>query len=76
MRLPRHQFTREFITQTPINEALDYYQSEIESTHYYADSLPTFHNPLWFGLSDDKLTAMPDQFTVKYEADEPIPFEA
>ena len=41
-----HQFTREFISEIPIDEALDYYQSQLESTRYYADALPTCHNPL------------------------------
>ena len=70
-----HQFTREFISETPIDEALDYYQSQLEATRYYADALPTFHNPLWFGLSGDRVKPMPEQLTVWFEADEPTPYQ-
>ena len=73
-RSPPHQFTRQFISETPIDEALDYYQSQLESTRYYADALPTLY-PLCFGLSGDRVKPMPEQLTVWFEADEPIPFE-
>jgi len=69
------QFTREFISETPVDEALDYYQAQLENSRHYADALPTFHNPLWFGLSGDRVKPMPEQMTVWFEADEPIPFE-
>jgi len=70
-----HQFTSEFISEIPIDQALDYYQSQLESTHYYADALPVFHNPLYFGMSGDRVRPMPEQLTVWSEADQPIPFE-
>ena len=69
-----HEFTREFIQETPIDECLDYYQSQLENTRYYADALPWFA-PLWFGIMGDRVKPMPEQHTVWLEPDEPIPFE-
>jgi len=60
------QFTKEFCAEIPIDEALDYFQSQIEATRHYADALPTFF-PLHFGAAGLSVTYMPEHLTVWYE---------
>ena len=72
------ELTRQFLLETPVDEVIDHFQSRLESTCYYADALPVFR--LWLGpgasiLLGGKMQPAPEQNTVWFEADEPIPFE-
>ncbi len=72
------ELTRQFLQETPIDEVLDHSQSRLESTRYYADALPIWRP--WFGPGSSiflggKMKPAPEQLTVWFEPDEPIPFE-
>ena len=76
---PQQEFTKQFLLETPVDEMVDYFQSRLESTRYYADALPMFR--VWFGPAGisgflgSKMEPVPEHNTVWCEADEPIPFE-
>ena len=68
------EFTREFISETPIDEVLDFYQPRLENIRYSADALPTFF-PSWVGEIGKRSKVDPETLTVWGDVGEPIPFE-
>jgi hypothetical protein len=74
-RSPR-EFSRNFIQQIPIDEAVDHFQSQLEETSYYGDALPSFFTS-WFGIGGE-IKPDPENMTVWTSSDlreEPIPLK-
>ena len=70
------EFSREFIQEIPIDEAVDHFQSQLEETSYYGDALPSFFTS-WFGIGGE-IRPDPEHMTVWTSSDlqeEPTPFE-
>jgi len=75
----RDEFTRDFLLDKPVDEVLDYYQARLESIHFYGDAWPkwwpNFGPGIVTGFLGGKVEGMPEQRTVWFEADEPVPIE-
>ena len=75
----RKEYTREFLLEKPVNEVLDYYQARLESISFYGDAWPkwwpNFGPGIVTGFLGGKVEGMPEQHTVWFEADEPVPME-
>ena len=71
--------TREFMLDKPIDELLDYYQEQLNEIHYFGDAWPKVfvnHGPgIAAGFLGANVTGMPEQRTVWFDTDEPIPLE-
>ncbi len=72
------ELSMEFLRDLPVDEVLDVCQAGLENTYYYADALPTWRP--WFGPGHSiylggEMTPAPEQNTVWFDVDEPIPFE-
>ena len=75
----REEYTRDFLLEKPVNEVLDYYQARLESIRFYGDAWPkwwpNFGPGIVTGFLGGKVEPIPDQHTVWFEADEPVPME-
>lgn len=73
------EFSREFLLEKPVNEVIDYFQARLEAAHFYGDALPTWLPNLGPGIVTGflggKVEGAPEQCTVWFGADEPVPIE-
>jgi len=75
----KEEYTREFLLEKPVNEVIDYYQARLKSTRFYGDAWPkwwpNFGPGIVAGFLGAKVQGMPEQHTVWFEADKPVPIE-
>ncbi len=73
------EYTRDFLLEKPVDEVLDYYQAHLESIHFYGDAWPkwwpNFGPGMLAGFLGSKVEPIPEQRTVWFEADQPVPME-
>jgi 5-methyltetrahydrofolate--homocysteine methyltransferase len=75
----RREFTLQFLLEKPVDEVLDYYQARLENAYFYGDAwpkwIPYFGPGIGAGLLGGRVAPMPEQRTVWFEADKPIPYD-
>jgi hypothetical protein len=71
--------TRDFMLEKPVHEVLDFYQDQLNKTHYFGDAWPKVfvnHGPgIAAGFLGTEVIGMPEQRTVWFAVEKPIPLE-
>ncbi|MDP2919216.1 MAG: hypothetical protein Q8O43_03240 [Dehalococcoidia bacterium] len=75
----RREFTTQFLLEKPVEEVLDYYQERLQSAYFYGDAWPKwspyFGPGIMTGFLGGKVEPLPEQRTVWFEADNPVPYD-